>query len=68
MGLVLNFSPLSFDNAEIEVDVLDYGADGSEALKRLRQEHWATHVFRRDGADQMVGVPVATDVPRLSTR
>jgi len=68
VGLVLNFSPLSFDDAEIEVDVLDYGAGGAETLKRLRQEHWATHVFRRDGADQIVGVPVATDVPKLSAR
>src|SRR5207247_344741 len=41
--------------------------DGAEELKRLRQRHWATHVFRRDGPDEIVGVPVASDLARLST-
>ena len=68
MGLILNFSPLRFGDAEIDVDVLEYRDDGADALKRLRQKHWATHVFRRDGADEIVGVPVATDLPKLSAR
>jgi hypothetical protein len=67
VSLVLNFSPLNFVDAEVEVDILKYGDDGPEQLKQLRQRHWATHVFRRDGPEEIVAVPVASDLPRLST-
>ena len=68
MEFILNCSPLQFADTEIEVDVLRYGDDGADELKRLRQQHWATHVFRRDGPDEIIGVPVASDLPRLSAR
>lgn len=48
-GLLLNFSPLQFEDAEVDVSVLPYGTDGEGVLKKMRREHWATHVFRRDG-------------------
>ena len=64
-GLLLNFSPLQFDDAEVDAGVFPYGADGDEVLKKLRQEHWATHVFRRDGPDEIVAVPVTADAPKL---
>src|ERR1035441_2899583 len=66
-GLLLNFSPLQFDDAEVEAGVFHYGADGEGLLKKLRQEHWATHVFRRDGSDEIVAVPVTADAPKLGS-
>jgi hypothetical protein len=64
-GLVLNFAPLQFDHKEVDVGVFSYGADGEEVLKKLRQEHWATHVFRRDGPDEIVAVAIAGNAPQL---
>jgi hypothetical protein len=67
-GLMLNFSPLGFEDKEVEARVFPYGADGDEQLKKLRNEHWATHVFRRDGPDEIVGIAVKADAPgRLIT-
>lgn len=40
-----------------------YGADGQQRLKQLRQEHWSTHVFRREGANQIVAVPITAGAP-----
>jgi hypothetical protein len=65
MTLLLNFSPIEFENAEMKAGLFPYGADGEQVLKKLRQENWATHVFRRDGPDQIVAVPVVADVPAL---
>lgn len=65
MTLLLNFSPIEFEDAEIEVGLFPYGADGEQVLKKLRQENWVTHVFRRDGPDQIVAVPVVADAPVL---
>jgi len=65
VSLLLNFSPVEFADAEIEVGVFPYDADGEEVLKKLREENLATHVFRRDGPDEIVAVPVAADAPKL---
>jgi hypothetical protein len=65
LSLLLNFSPIQFDDAEIEVGLFSYGADGEQVLKQLRQQHWSTHVFRRDGPDQIVAVPVVADAAHL---
>lgn len=67
-GLLLNFSPLEFDDAEVDAGLFPYGTDGDEVLKKLRQEHWATHVFRRDGPNEIVAVPVTADALRKSLR
>lgn len=67
-GLVLNFSSLEFEDKEVDARVFSYGADGDEQLKKLRNEHWATHVFRRDGPDEIVGVAVKADAPQLGTK
>ena len=67
-GLVLNFSPLEFEDKEVDAGVFPYGADGDDQLKKLRNEHWATHVFRRDGPDEIVGVAVKADAPQLGTK
>ncbi len=64
-SLLLNFSPIEFEDAEIEVCVFSYGTDGEQVLKQLRQENRATHVFRRDGPDQIIAVPVVADAPKL---
>jgi hypothetical protein len=65
-GLILNFSPLEFADAEVNVDIFDYGADGDDVLKDLRKKHAATHVFRRDGTNQIVAVPRVQNAPKLS--
>lgn len=65
MSLVLNFSPIRFDDADIEASVFPYDKDGEGALKALRQQHLATHVFRRDGPDTIVAVPVVAGAPKL---
>jgi hypothetical protein len=66
-GLLLNFSPLQFDDSAVDAGMFPYGADGEEVLKKLRQENWATHVFRRDGPDEIVAVPVTADAPTLGS-
>jgi hypothetical protein len=58
---VLNFSPIEFRDVEITVGCLPYGADGQQVLKQLRREHDGTHVFRRDGPDNILAVSVAAD-------
>ncbi|MGD1102484.1 MAG: Piwi domain-containing protein [Terriglobia bacterium] len=65
LSLVLNFSPIEFENAEIDVGLFSYGIDGDQVLKQLRQENWSTHVFRRDGPDQIVAVPIVANAPKL---
>ena len=65
-GLVLNFSPLKFDDAEVDAGMFSYGADGDEVLKKLRQEHWSTHACSA-ATDRMriAAVPVVADAPKL---
>ena len=60
-GLVLNFSPVQFEDRKISVGRLPYGKDGEQVLQQLRDEHYATHVFRREGPDSILAVPVAAD-------
>ncbi len=67
-GLVLNFSPLEFEDKEITVEVFPYGSDGDEKLKNLRLQHWATHVFRRDGANEIVAVLSLPALPSSARR
>lgn len=64
-SLVLNFSPIQFDDREISVGRLPYGNDGDQVLKQLRLEHYATQVFRREGPDSIFAVPVAADAPLI---
>jgi hypothetical protein len=59
--LVLNFSPIGFDNAEITVGCLPYGEGGEQVLQQLRDDHNSTHVFRRDGPDSILAVSVTSD-------
>jgi hypothetical protein len=65
LSLVLNFSPIRFDDSTIAVGRLAYGDDGEELLGRLREEHNATHVFRREGADSILAVAVAPNASLL---
>ena len=67
MSLLLNFSPIQFPDVEIEAGLFPYGTDGEQVIKQLRQQNWATHVFRRDGPDQIVSVPVTADAPHLGS-
>ena len=66
MSLHLNFSALTFEDVDVKAQVLPYGEDGPEFLKQLRQDHWRTHVFRRDGPSNILGIPVSADAPDLS--
>jgi hypothetical protein len=63
--LVLNFSPIGFDDREISVGRLPYGDDGEQILEQLREQNHATHVFRRDGACSILAVPVAPEAPLI---
>jgi hypothetical protein len=65
LKLVLNFSPIRFDDSEINVGQLPYSDDGKEVLKQLREKHNATHVFRREGEDSILAVPVTSDASLL---
>ena len=67
-GLVLNFSPLEIDDKEVDAGVFAYGPNGDDVLKKLRKEHWKTHVFRRDGPDEIVAIAVTADAPKLGTK
>lgn len=67
-GLVLNFSPLEFEDKEIDAGVFAYGPDGDEVLKKLRKAHWATHVFRRDGPDEIVAITVKANARQLGAK
>jgi hypothetical protein len=63
--LVLTFSSIGFDEREISVGRLPYSDDGQQILEQLREQHHATHVFRRDGACSILAVPVAPDAPLI---
>jgi hypothetical protein len=58
VSLVLNFSPIHFDDREIRIGRLPYGDQGEQVLQQLRDGHNGTHVFRREGAS-IFAVPVA---------
>ena len=49
-GLLLNFSPLQFDDAEVDAGVFPYGADGDEVLKRTfaRRFHAQEQIAEHD--------------------
>ncbi|WP_244148124.1 argonaute/piwi family protein [Syntrophobacter fumaroxidans] len=66
--MLLNFSPIEFEDTEIEPGFFPYGTDGEQVLKELRQQYRATHVFRRDGPDQIIAVPVVADAQRLGEK
>jgi hypothetical protein len=65
VSLILNFSPIQFDDHEISAGRLPYGNDGEQVLEQLRIDHYTTHVFRRDGPDGILAVPVVSDAPLL---
>jgi len=68
LSLLLNFSPIDIDAAEITAGLFTYGVDGQQTLKRLRQEHGTTHVFRREGSDDIIAIPVVADAPVIGDR
>src|SRR5437868_8597 len=65
LRLVLNFSPVRFDDSEINIGQLPYSDDGEELLKQLRAEHNATHVFRREGKASILAIPLAPEASLL---
>ena len=60
-NLILNCSPVRFEDAEITVGCLPYGRDGEQTLKQLRHEHNGTHVFRRHWPNSILAVSVTAD-------
>src|SRR4051794_23447237 len=65
-SLILNVSPVDFQNAPLEVELFDY--EGSDQLNGLRHEHYQTHVFKReqkDDSDHIICVPLSQDSPTL---
>jgi hypothetical protein len=70
---VLNLCPLLFDDAEITVGVFSFRnreAERDETLRSLRSEHRGTFAFRRHDKDEILAVPLRSDVEHLgdSTR
>jgi len=63
-NLVLNFSPVHFNEAEVQVGILEY--QGREQLRELRSKHNTTHIFHRDGGTRILCVPVVPDAPEIS--
>jgi hypothetical protein len=57
-NLVLNFSPVQFDDVKLTVGCLPCRADGKQALQQLGREHKGTHIFHRDGRDKILAVCV----------
>lgn len=62
--LVLNISPIEFNGAELLVGILEY--QGRDQLQALRDAHYATHVFRRDGGTRLLCVPVVPEAPNIT--
>jgi len=60
--LVLNLSPIQFDNAEVRVGILEY--QSKEQLQALRAAYFATHIFRRTGK-RLLCVPVVPEAPEI---
>lgn len=61
--LTLNLSPIEFRDADVRVGWLSYDGDGR--LSRLRDQYNATHVFRREGPNRIVAVPVVANAPEV---
>ncbi|NSZ05837.1 hypothetical protein G6M14_05595 [Agrobacterium tumefaciens] len=59
MALTINFAPISLDG-ECEVLVGRHKYD-KDLLAELRTDFRGTHVFRRDGAESMVDIPITPD-------
>lgn len=55
--LVLNVSAITFDDVEVDVGYFPY-SEGQ--LAELRETYASSHYFRRENADQIVGVPTVT--------
>src|SRR6266700_2331139 len=62
-NLVLNVSPVYFDDAEVRVGIVEY--QGREHLRDLRSEHNATHVFYREEGTRILCMPVVPDAPEI---
>ncbi len=60
--LVLNLSPIRYENAEVDVGVFKY--QDKDHLQALRDKHFRTHVFRREG-DEILSVPVVEGAPSI---
>jgi hypothetical protein len=64
-NLTLNFAPILFDDADIDVGLIPY--EDREQLRALRQEHSDTHLFHRDGS-QVLSVALVPDVAVLGNQ
>lgn len=62
-NLVLNFSPVYFDEVEVHVGILEY--QGREHLRALRFRHNASHIFYREEGTRILCVPVVPDAPEI---
>jgi hypothetical protein len=62
-NLVLNFSPVHFDDVEVRVGIVEY--QGREHLRTLRSRHNATHVFYREEGTHILCVPIVPDAPEI---
>ena len=55
--LVLNVSAITFEDVEVDVGYFPYS---DARLAELRETYASSHYFRRENADQIVGVPTGT--------
>jgi len=63
MDLTINFAPISLEgNCSVLVGRQNYD---KERLAQLRSDFRDTHVFRRDGAESIVDIPIMPDAVSL---
>jgi hypothetical protein len=63
--LTLNFAPIQFEDAEIDVGVIPY--EGKEQLRTLRSNHSDTYLFHRDG-NEILSVAIIPEAPILGEK
>lgn len=63
--LTLNFAPIQFEDAEIDIGVIPY--EGKEQLRTIRSNHSDTHLFHRDGR-QILSVAIVPEAPILGEK
>lgn len=61
--LLLNVSPILFEDSEVDAEVLPYL--GHDQLAECRRKHRDTHLFKRNDASRMICVPLVPGAPSL---
>lgn len=62
--LVLNLSPVEFEDVELQVQILPYR--DHEQLSRLRADYYTSHVFLRERGTRILCVPYRQSTPEIT--